>query len=160
MKKAVFVLAFLVSGAVYAGQPQDSGVCSREKEKFCADVKPGQGRILACLNEHKKELSKDCAQRVEKASSARERKKNKSGQACFALYRQGFKDGFKAGFGPKAFKKTMAKNEKTGVCRDDASKFCANVKPGDGRIKKCLAENISKLSASCKARMDKFAAAR
>jgi hypothetical protein len=34
--------------------------CEAEIDKFCADVKPGEGRIAACLNANAGELSALC----------------------------------------------------------------------------------------------------
>ncbi len=38
--------------------------CRRDAQKFCPDVKPGAGRVLECLQQHKAELSKACAARL------------------------------------------------------------------------------------------------
>ena len=34
--------------------------CQDDMNKFCANVKPGQGRALACLNKHDKDVSQQC----------------------------------------------------------------------------------------------------
>jgi hypothetical protein len=34
--------------------------CEADAQKFCKDVKPGQGRIVKCLREHEKDLSPQC----------------------------------------------------------------------------------------------------
>jgi hypothetical protein len=34
--------------------------CRGDLEKFCANVKPGQGRALACLNKNEKDVSQTC----------------------------------------------------------------------------------------------------
>jgi uncharacterized protein (DUF2141 family) len=34
--------------------------CNGDLQKFCADVKPGQGRGLACLQKHDKDVSQAC----------------------------------------------------------------------------------------------------
>ncbi len=38
-------------------------------------------------------------------------------------------------------------------CRDDLKSFCADVKPGEGRLRDCLEKNEAKVSARCKAAM-------
>ena len=34
--------------------------CKADIDKFCKDVKPGEGRIIKCMQEHEKDLSADC----------------------------------------------------------------------------------------------------
>lgn len=34
--------------------------CRPDAEKFCSDIKPGHGRIMACLHQHEAELSDAC----------------------------------------------------------------------------------------------------
>jgi hypothetical protein len=48
------------------GMQQMRQACSADAKKFCAQVKPGGGRILACLEEHSKEISPECSTRLEK----------------------------------------------------------------------------------------------
>ncbi len=40
-------------------------------------------------------------------------------------------------------------------CADDAAKFCKDMKPGDGRIARCMKEHSSELSAACKDNIEK-----
>jgi Cysteine rich repeat len=45
-------------------QPSDPrAVCAGDIEKLCAGVPAGGGRILACLKQHKDEVSKGCNRR-------------------------------------------------------------------------------------------------
>jgi hypothetical protein len=44
------------------------------------------------------------------------------------------------------------------ACEADVKTYCANVERGEGRIAKCLKENESKVSAECKAQMEKLGA--
>jgi hypothetical protein len=52
--------------------------CAEEIAQYCKEVKPGGGRILACLNEHQKELSDSCRDKVEEAK----KRLMKAQQAC------------------------------------------------------------------------------
>ncbi len=66
--------------------------CQGDVWQFCQGVRPGQGRILACLRSHEAELSPPCA---EEFGRARERAKGIR-QACAADARQlcaGIKEG-------------------------------------------------------------------
>lgn len=40
-------------------------------------------------------------------------------------------------------------------CENDAKKFCANVKPGDGRIIECLKSHENDLSSACKSHLSR-----
>ena len=47
--------------------------CKSELEKFCKDVKPGDGRMLACLYAHSDKISARCEYAVYDAASQLER---------------------------------------------------------------------------------------
>jgi len=42
--------------------------CGTDIQKLCAGVQPGGGRILACLKQHKDQVSDGCKQAVVKAT--------------------------------------------------------------------------------------------
>jgi hypothetical protein len=44
-----------------------SDACKPDAEKFCKGIRPGQGRILACLKSHQSELAPACAAEFNKA---------------------------------------------------------------------------------------------
>ncbi len=54
---AVFLVLFAMSVTVSGAFAQ---VCSKDVEKFCAKVKPGEGRISQCLEQHEAQLSPAC----------------------------------------------------------------------------------------------------
>ena len=44
----------------FQGSPQDQAACASDASKFCSDAIPDTFRVLACLQEHRKHLKKDC----------------------------------------------------------------------------------------------------
>jgi len=144
-----------------ASAEKGKGPCAVDAAKFCKDVKPGEGRVKACLKEHEKELSEACRDRQARSGEKRARKRGgKEGGTCMGAYGKGFTRGFKSGFkmraglgGGKGGKK-FAKAGK--ACAVDREKFCAGVKPGEGRVRGCLQKNLKDLSEGCKARQEKI----
>ena len=70
----VFVLSALslLSSTAWAQQNLIESVkegCQKELESFCKGVKPGEGRVLACLYAHEDELSGRCDYAVYDASA-------------------------------------------------------------------------------------------
>ncbi len=55
--------ALLLSGSVAVAQ-QASNPCAGDIKKLCPDIKPGEGRITACIKSHLTELSDTCEARV------------------------------------------------------------------------------------------------
>ena len=65
MSIVLFVLAILLLGIYGANAEQDliqtvADGCKTEIEQYCAQVTPGQGRVLACLYSHGDKLSAKC----------------------------------------------------------------------------------------------------
>lgn len=48
--------------------------CGKDKEKFCKEVIEAKGKVGACLNEHKAELSEPCKARLEAKAKDKEAK--------------------------------------------------------------------------------------
>lgn len=42
------------------------GPCAKDREAFCKDVQPGEGRIIKCLKDNKDKLSAECKTHHEK----------------------------------------------------------------------------------------------
>ena len=59
---ALLLGAALLPGVARGANPNP---CAADIEKFCSKVPIGGGRIQACLQEHEKELSPECAARHE-----------------------------------------------------------------------------------------------
>lgn len=51
---------------VHARMAKKAEACGPDIEKFCKDVKPGEGRVIKCLKEHAKELQPACKQRLDR----------------------------------------------------------------------------------------------
>lgn len=153
-----------------ASADKKGGPCADDAAKFCKDVKPGEGRIAACLKEHEKELSQACVDKRAKAAERRQtrgeafarlgRGHNRGGGTCMREYGQGFGAGFRSGFrmhGKMGGKAAKAKKAGLGkICKADIDKVCAGVKPGEGRLRDCLIKNVDKLSDGCKTRTEKL----
>ena len=57
---ALGAVLLLSSSAGYAQQSALAETCKADVKQFCADVKPGAGKLTACIKSHFKELSGDC----------------------------------------------------------------------------------------------------
>ena len=53
LENAVAVLAYLAAE------------CDADIEKYCSNVEPGEGRIMACKEPHKKTVSKRCQKAIQ-----------------------------------------------------------------------------------------------
>ena len=119
---AVVVFLLLAAGAAAEGP---KGACKADVEKFCKDVKPGEGRIIACLKTHEAELSAECKAKGLEAK------------------------------GPEAKDRKEGKGGFIEACRADLDKLCAGVPAGHGAKIRCLKEHEAVLSEGCKAGLDK-----
>jgi hypothetical protein len=165
---AVFGAGLGLALVLPAAAEKGKGPCAEDAAKFCKDVKPGEGRVLACLKEHEKELSQACRDRKAAAAEKRgnrrgegqARNKGGRGGTCMREYGQGFSSGFKRGFKMRGGLgrgegRGGKKGLTAGVCSEDAKKLCGEVKPGEGRVRDCLLKNSGKLSDGCKTRVEK-----
>jgi hypothetical protein len=83
MKNSAWLISFgfaLAAGATLADEPPATqpmpsqkameavrAACETDVQKLCAGVQPGGGRIVACLKEHKDQVSDGCKQAISKA---------------------------------------------------------------------------------------------
>lgn len=159
---AVAVFALFVAGAARA--EQDGGPCRADAEKFCKDIKPGDGRLIDCLKKHEAELSVEC-----KAKDLEVQENGKALAGACAGDLDKFCKDVKGGHGGKLLclkkhKKKLSKDCKAGFakrkeekrkknpCLADLEKFCKDVKPGKGRLTDCLKAHEAGLSEACKAK--------
>jgi hypothetical protein len=154
-----FALALAVP--VFSAGP-GKGPCAEDAAKFCKDIKPGEGRVKACLKEHEAELSQACRDRKAQKKEKQQARAGKAmrGGTCQREYGKGFTSGFKSAFKMRAglsMKGGKDKKRAAGrICAADTAKLCGEVKPGQGRVKECLQQNLDKLSPGCKARQEKI----
>jgi hypothetical protein len=52
-----------------------------------------------------------------------------------------------------SMEKKVDKAYKEGPCSNDLKKYCARVKPGEGRVAKCMADNFRKLEPACQGKV-------
>ena len=57
---AAFVVVVAISGAASAQSSDPRGACKADYDKFCAGIAPGSGKIVACLNAKRDQLSATC----------------------------------------------------------------------------------------------------
>jgi hypothetical protein len=68
--------ALLMASAAEAAPSAMAKACAKDIKSVCADVKPGGGKLKACVKEHFSDLSTDCQIAIVKAAAV--------GRACKA----------------------------------------------------------------------------
>lgn len=61
---------------------KEGGACKGDIEKFCKDVKPGEGGIGRCLKENESQLSGECKQDMSKMKEKMAEKMKENQEAC------------------------------------------------------------------------------
>ena len=70
------VMMFLVLGLGVVSAEEHSKApkpCAADVQKFCKDVKPGEGRVIECLKSHQSELSQACSSMLAKGPKPKEK---------------------------------------------------------------------------------------
>lgn len=87
MKFIASLLVFSIASIAYAADqtPSDSqtrGACKDDIQKLCHDIKPGGGRIAACLKDNSDKLSDNCKAQIAKARARRSTDDNGKGSGA------------------------------------------------------------------------------
>ena len=57
--------AMLLMFSPQVASAQDARPCKADREKFCAGLQPGDGKLRECMKQHEAELSPECKERQE-----------------------------------------------------------------------------------------------
>jgi hypothetical protein len=79
---AAACLTVFLSSHALAESGRAGNMCKEDIQKFCKDVKPGEGRIIKCLMDNKDKLSAGCIQEIEVARNKSEGNKDQARDAC------------------------------------------------------------------------------
>lgn len=75
MRRRLSIAAFVL-GAALGGQARaQEKPCMADAARLCPNIEPGGGAQLACLKEHKQELSPECKKHVMQAKLKHEEQK-------------------------------------------------------------------------------------
>jgi hypothetical protein len=79
-----FLIVLMVPLFAYANEDEGgwSKACKPDIEKFCKDVKPGEGRILRCMKENHDNLSGECKQQMAEMKEKMHEKMTEAKEAC------------------------------------------------------------------------------
>jgi Cysteine rich repeat len=64
---AILACAIGLAGPVFAQTPtpDQRGACGQDYQKYCTGTAPGGGRVVACLNQHRDQLSVACKKAID-----------------------------------------------------------------------------------------------
>jgi Cysteine rich repeat len=82
MKPVLAMAMMLTIGGSCPALLHAEGECKADVQKFCGDVKPGQGRIIDCLKAHAPDLSDSCRTKMKAAKEAIQAKAKAVQDAC------------------------------------------------------------------------------
>ncbi len=162
-------LALALAAAAPAARSEDA--CLADVRRLCPDVKPGGGRVDACLREHEEELSAPCRERRQADEATARRIIQEFGRACKADV-NAFCAGVEPGQGrvigclfqhqpelTRACDAQLARYSDArsrvaalkAACTADVQRLCEDVRPEAGALVECLQERRASLSPECNA---------
>jgi hypothetical protein len=138
--------------------------CMDDAKKLCPDVKPGQGRIAACLKAHEDHLSEGCKANIAKFREGAQSceadverlcpgtKPGPERRSCMQQHKDKVSPECREFFGQVMERRGEARDAMR-ACHGDVQKLCKDVKPGEGRILECLKQHQAELSQGCAAQV-------
>ncbi|HTO97162.1 MAG TPA: cysteine rich repeat-containing protein [Myxococcales bacterium] len=138
--------------------------CVEDAKRLCSGVQPGQGRIAACLKEHKDQLSSGCKANIARFKEGAQAcqadveklcpgtKPGPERHACMQQHKDEVSPGCKEFFS-ELMEQRGEMRDAMRACKGDAQKFCKDVKAGEGRIAACLKQHQGELSKGCAAHL-------
>jgi hypothetical protein len=153
----------LIALLLAAGHP-----CLEDARKLCAGIRPGQGRIAACLKSHESEISAACkAKRAafrEEADSCEadvqklcpDTKPGRERHDCMMQHKDQVSAECKEFFGKRMERREErreGRREAMEACREDAQRLCKEVKKGHGAVLECLRQHDKDISPACAAEL-------
>ena len=75
------LVGFLMASA-YDAVAAGENPCKADYKRLCGNVKPGQGRLQACLKQHKDEISPECKAFLETKKEEIQSKMKQVAEAC------------------------------------------------------------------------------
>jgi hypothetical protein len=165
MRSAIVGIVALFAGSASAADHP----CQQDAERLCKGVEPGQGRIVKCLQQHEADLSPACKQKRdsfrERMQEVRAACEDDAKKLCGGVQPGGGRIAqclkqHEADLSDACRNEGRKISEERGAhralaqdvrqsCRDDAQRLCSDVKPGGGRIARCLRSHKSELSQAC-----------
>ena len=154
--------AALAQGSLQVRQREAMIACAEDRARYCGDVPPGGGRIIACMRANADKLSQRCFQAMTAwglaAANAFKACLPDADRLCPHLPPGGprarrcmLRDADKlsracsdALLGEEPFNGALK------ACQPDVDRFCPNLPPGSGALaRSCILQNIDRLSKAC-----------
>lgn len=71
IRSALLALSLVLLAGGASAQDQLRQACRADAQRLCGDVRPGGGRVGACMRAHEQELSEACRSAIAEARAAR-----------------------------------------------------------------------------------------
>lgn len=119
---SILAITCLLSSEIILAAQSPQTACKKDISTFCANVEKGEGRVINCLRENIDATSEECRNSLNNLTTNQQQ--------------------------PNSDKNK--KGAQLTSCKSDISLYCSDIERGEGRVAKCLNENLEKLSDECK----------